>query len=164
MRRPYPRRTRIGGWIWEKLITAFIAFSVLTNIGLFCFAMNPCAGWGVQRQIIVFMLLVLCALLARTIIHYFWPIESYEDALAMKRHSRQEILASKYHMKVRTEGGRIATALSAQKLDLSTVTKLTRSESGPVFEPSDRVKELQADCKKKGAVMRRTSTRRGAFE
>mmetsp|Transcript_57486 Transcript_57486/g.100689 ORF Transcript_57486/g.100689 Transcript_57486/m.100689 type:complete len:1164 (-) Transcript_57486:119-3610(-) len=95
MRRPYPRTTRPGAWVWEELIDVFLRLAAFTNIGLVSFVLKPIRIWHLPSKLAVFFSLLLAVNLLNGVLLQIFPTESDKVVLAQKRHEYQKEKAQK---------------------------------------------------------------------
>merc|ERR1712228_383569 len=96
--------------------------------------MPPCSHWKPEHKALLFFTLMSVIFVLRKGLQLLWPIESYEVHLAVRRHSRQTVVATKYGVAGAQEGANTEMKLSAQQFDPREIRGLTRTDSWVFME------------------------------
>lgn len=92
MRRPYPRTTEPGKWVWKDIIEIFLQIATFTNIALICVTMKPIAEKHWPYKLAVGLSLLSGTTLLKWTLCQLYPEVSQLVELARKRHAYQREL------------------------------------------------------------------------
>lgn len=95
MRRPYPRTSGPGLWIWGSLIDVFLWIVLVTNAALIVFSMQPLEKRGIREKVIIFFSLMAVILGTNKLLSSCYPPVSDVVELARRRHRYQREAAQK---------------------------------------------------------------------
>lgn len=93
VRRPFPRITGVGMWVWEGIIDMFLRIAMITNLALICFTMNPCASMPLQFKIALFFGMMVGVSFLDWLLSQVYPEMPALVMLARRRHVYQSEVA-----------------------------------------------------------------------
>eukprot|EP00928_Gymnodinium_smaydae_P036602 TRINITY_DN25559_c0_g1_i1.p1 TRINITY_DN25559_c0_g1~~TRINITY_DN25559_c0_g1_i1.p1 ORF type:complete len:895 (-),score=184.58 TRINITY_DN25559_c0_g1_i1:164-2848(-) len=96
IRRPFPMIATLGLGVWQVILEQLVHLSVITNVALVCFQVQPFKDWPLTSRFLLFFALSNALGGMEILLAKVWPVESAEVNLAKRRHYHQREKALRY--------------------------------------------------------------------